>query len=138
MAARIERSAARARARAIGIAAVRETFEETGLVLGHLEGDHLVPDLHDLEFVARAITPSFNPIRYHARFLLADGEYYFEVGDMRSSTATTTGGGCTHSVKHTRTAHSRRCAAAGGASPRRWPRPRRRRAAGPPRPRRRA
>jgi 8-oxo-dGTP pyrophosphatase MutT (NUDIX family) len=74
VAVRLERSAHPRRARAIGVAAVRETFEETGLVVGRAEDEELRPDLRHLEFVARAITPSFNPIRYHARFFLADAE----------------------------------------------------------------
>jgi 8-oxo-dGTP pyrophosphatase MutT (NUDIX family) len=61
------------RARALAVAAVRETWEETGLLLGELEGAGIRPSLAPLEFVARAITPSQNPIRYHARFFLADG-----------------------------------------------------------------
>lgn len=70
----LQRSAPPPRARALGVAAVRETFEETGLVLGRRAGDVLRPELGRLHFVARAITPSHNPIRYHARFFLADGE----------------------------------------------------------------
>ena len=53
-------------------AAVRETYEETGLVLGTAAGPDFHPSLQPLEYIARAITPSGNPIRYHARFFLAD------------------------------------------------------------------
>lgn len=74
-------------------AALRETFEETGLVLGrpapaheHGDGGLLAieqayralgaapaPDL--LRLVGRAITPTNSPIRFHARFFVADGSY---------------------------------------------------------------
>ena len=75
VAARLARSAANpARARALAVAAVRETFEETGLLLGDRDSRGVRPALAKLDFVARAITPALNPIRYHARFFLADGE----------------------------------------------------------------
>lgn len=62
----------RARARALAIAAVRETFEETGLAFGRLVDGRLHPDLAGLDYLARAITPALSPIRFHARFFLAD------------------------------------------------------------------
>ena len=34
----------------------------------------VVPALHHLDYIARAITPTGNPIRYHARFFLARAE----------------------------------------------------------------
>jgi 8-oxo-dGTP pyrophosphatase MutT (NUDIX family) len=72
-------------------AALRETFEETGLVIGRpaparehgpdalsaIEqayralGVAPAPDL--LRLVGRAITPTTSPIRFHARFFVADG-----------------------------------------------------------------
>jgi 8-oxo-dGTP pyrophosphatase MutT (NUDIX family) len=61
-----------ARARALAVAAVRETWEETGLMLGELERGTLRPALDRLDYVLRAITPSESPIRFHARFFLAD------------------------------------------------------------------
>lgn len=57
-------------ARALAVAAVRETFEETGLVLGRHESGGFRPDLGDIEYLGRAITPARNPIRFHARFFL--------------------------------------------------------------------
>lgn len=84
VAAQLARSTAvPARVRALGVAAIRETFEETGLVLGDRDAGGIRPDLAQLDFVARAITPAHNPIRYHARFFLADGEAL--EGDLRSN-----------------------------------------------------
>ena len=54
-------------ARGLAIAAVRETFEETGLRLGSV-----APDLAALRFVARAVTPPDLLRRFDARFFEAD------------------------------------------------------------------
>jgi 8-oxo-dGTP pyrophosphatase MutT (NUDIX family) len=54
------------------VAAVRETWEETGIPLGLLDGDRLRPDLSGLHYLCRAITPAESPIRFHARFFLRD------------------------------------------------------------------
>ncbi len=72
-------------AHALAVAAVRETFEETGLLVAD-EGDvgaaageswrrfrdrGLAPALGRLDYVGRAITPEYRPIRFHARFFMA-------------------------------------------------------------------
>jgi 8-oxo-dGTP pyrophosphatase MutT (NUDIX family) len=76
-------------ARGLAMAAVRETFEETGLLLaepGEVGPAHsaswaaigahgLAPALHRLAYVGRAITPVPSPIRFHARFFVADARY---------------------------------------------------------------
>ncbi|QMW24343.1 NUDIX hydrolase [Sandaracinobacteroides saxicola] len=71
-------------ARALALTAIRELFEETGLVLGtpsppfHSRGEwrHFLmghrPRLADLRFIARAITPPARHKRFDARFFLAD------------------------------------------------------------------
>ncbi len=70
----LERRATPARARAIAIAAVRELFEETGLVLGQRAGEAVSADLDALHYVCRAVTPGGRPIRFNARFLAAPAE----------------------------------------------------------------
>ncbi len=75
-------------ARAIALAAIRETFEETGLAIG--VGDYgapqatprgawarfaatgVYPALDDIDFLARAITPPGRARRFDARFLVVD------------------------------------------------------------------
>lgn len=59
-------------ARALALAALRETWEETGIVLGRLEAGRLRPDASGLHYLGRAITPAESPIRFHARFFLQD------------------------------------------------------------------
>ena len=46
--------------------ALRETEEETGLVLAHDHGP--------LSLAARAITPTISPVRFHARFFVVDAD----------------------------------------------------------------
>jgi 8-oxo-dGTP pyrophosphatase MutT (NUDIX family) len=62
-------------AKRLASAAIRETWEETGYVIGGsaLAGETIRPDHAALRFAARAITPTDSPIRFHARFFLADG-----------------------------------------------------------------
>jgi 8-oxo-dGTP pyrophosphatase MutT (NUDIX family) len=69
----LERNATPGRARALAVAAVRETWEETGLALGAARADGVHPALDALDHIVRAITPTASPIRFHARFFVADG-----------------------------------------------------------------
>jgi 8-oxo-dGTP pyrophosphatase MutT (NUDIX family) len=81
------RSASAAKAAAFAFAAVRETYEETGLMLGGRTEDliktppgaweafakaAILPDLGAIHFVARAITPPKRPLRFDSRFFAAD------------------------------------------------------------------
>lgn len=63
-----------AKTRALAAAALRETFEETGLAFGQVQEGRIEPDLSAVRYLARAITPTDSPIRFHARFFLADAE----------------------------------------------------------------
>src|SRR3954451_12261254 len=75
------------KARALALAAIRETYEETGLLLGKRvdevppvpEGPwqafaeaKVLPDLAELHFIVRAITPPRRPRRFDARFFAVD------------------------------------------------------------------
>lgn len=65
-------------ARALGVAAVRELFEETGLLLGERQvgrqGERLLADLAPLDYLCRAVTPTRRSMRFNARFLIAPAE----------------------------------------------------------------
>jgi len=61
-------------ARALGVAAIRELFEETGLLLGERKGERLLADLATLDYLCRAVTPTSRSMRFNARFLVAPGE----------------------------------------------------------------
>ena len=76
-----------ARARALGVAAIRETFEEAGVLLGKphermpraadwaaFHERRIAPDLSTVRFIARAITPPRRPRRFDTRFLVMPAE----------------------------------------------------------------
>ncbi len=71
------------RARMLAVAAIRETFEETGLLIGERISGEIRPNLECLEYIARAITPPQSPIRYHARFFMLRAEQL--AGRVRSN-----------------------------------------------------
>jgi 8-oxo-dGTP pyrophosphatase MutT (NUDIX family) len=105
--ARLLKAATALRAQALGVAAVRETFEETGLMLakplkngapGKDYGEHwkgfldkgMAPALDCLDLIARAVTPPGRPRRFNARFFMARAEdatgeirHSSEMGDIR-------------------------------------------------------
>jgi 8-oxo-dGTP pyrophosphatase MutT (NUDIX family) len=75
--------------RAFPLATIRELCEETGLLLGHKRDDapnvpnaeweafataKIHPDLSQIHFVARAITPPRRPKRFDTRFFTADAQ----------------------------------------------------------------
>ena len=75
------------KARAFALAAIRETFEETGLLLGIRGSEaacvppgawrafadaNILPDLSVLRFIGRAVTPPGRPRRFDARFFAMD------------------------------------------------------------------
>ncbi|MAQ56190.1 MAG: NUDIX hydrolase [Rhodospirillales bacterium] len=70
----LERAATPARARAIAVAAVRETFEETGLLVASGASDNnqwhnkIGPLLGSMDYFFRAITPPNRIRRFDARF----------------------------------------------------------------------
>jgi 8-oxo-dGTP pyrophosphatase MutT (NUDIX family) len=82
------------RARALAMAAVRETFEEAGLIIGRPAAKPQrapkgwedffatgnAPCLENLSYVYRAITPPGRPRRFNARFFVVDAEHV--QGDM--------------------------------------------------------
>ena len=105
--ARLQKAATALRARALAVAAVRETFEESGLMLGkplkggvpdrdygeHWQGfldTGMGPALDCLDLIARAVTPPGRPRRFNARFFMARAEdasgeirHSSEMGDIR-------------------------------------------------------
>lgn len=87
VAAQLSRTTRNGRARSIVIAAIRETFEETGLIIGEDDplphrpppggweaffGEGYAPALERLDYIARAITPVFRPLRFDARFFMVE------------------------------------------------------------------
>ena len=87
--ARLTRGCSQTRARALAMAAISETYEETGLVLGEPDTPTLKtrsphwreflqydvnPRLDSLHFIARAITPPYRKRRFDARFFMGDAD----------------------------------------------------------------
>jgi 8-oxo-dGTP pyrophosphatase MutT (NUDIX family) len=78
----------RRKPRAFALAAVRETFEEAGLIVGRRGGAKgawpqtwrsfaaldAAPELHKMRFICRAVTPPYRPRRFDARFFMADAD----------------------------------------------------------------
>ncbi|MCD2172214.1 NUDIX hydrolase [Rhizobium sp. C4] len=75
------------RARALALAAIRETFEETGYLIGveqkavksppgsswqSFVGHGVLPSLNGMRFLSRAITPPTQPRRFDARFFVVE------------------------------------------------------------------
>jgi len=86
-AAALHRELAPHRVRALMLTAVRETFEETGLILGtpappasvagpwrEFRQAGALPDLAALRYVARAITPPGRSRRFDARFFMTEAD----------------------------------------------------------------
>ena len=88
-AAKLMQGASARKARALALAAIRETFEETGLMLGVKQDPPpaapgglwsafvnagIYPDLAPLQFVARAITPPGLSRRFDTRFFAVDAQ----------------------------------------------------------------
>jgi len=86
----LTRRATPARARGIVAAAVRETFEEAGLIIGGPDPEPdrpgpaswrpffetgMAPSFEHLNYVARAVTPPWRPIRFNARFFMIDDRH---------------------------------------------------------------
>lgn len=87
---RLRRGCTETRARALALAAIRETYEETGLIIGEphtptlksrsrhwadfLQHD-INPRLDVLHLIARAITPPYRNRRFDARFFMIDAEH---------------------------------------------------------------
>jgi len=85
------------KARALALASIRETFEETGVMIGEKglgsppaipntpwEGftkQEIWPSLDQLHFVARAITPARHQKRFDTRFFLADASHIATIQD---------------------------------------------------------
>ncbi len=86
---RLAKGCSESRARALALAAIRETFEETGLVLGEPDTPTLKtksphwkeflnydvnPRLDTLHLIARAITPPYRSRRFDARFFMGEAD----------------------------------------------------------------
>ena len=85
---KLDKLSPKGRGRALALTAIRETFEETGLLLARpgpsrpgvgpwreFLAQGVLPDLAALDFIARAITPPMVPKRFDARFFMAEAEH---------------------------------------------------------------
>jgi len=86
---RLCNSTTASRANVLGLTAIRETFEETGLIIGYpgsvkktdlpawkdFYDQGYTPALDQLEYFARAITPQGSPRRFDARFFIVDATH---------------------------------------------------------------
>lgn len=85
---KLTQAATERRANALAIAAVRETFEEAGLIIGakpavkqkppkgweEFFATGNAPCLENLSFIYRAVTPPARPRRFNARFFVTDAD----------------------------------------------------------------
>jgi 8-oxo-dGTP pyrophosphatase MutT (NUDIX family) len=98
VAGQLQRKLTPARAKAMAVAAVRETFEETGLVIGGPDpapgtpppagwekffAAGFAPALDRIDYIARAVTPPIRPVRFNARFFMVEARYV--TGDLSGS-----------------------------------------------------
>ncbi len=85
---RLARHGGPRRAKALAWTAIRETWEETGVLVGNpgrfeprrttpateaFRDARLVPAPSQLDYIVRAVTPSHSPIRFDTRFFLGNG-----------------------------------------------------------------
>ncbi|MEP4703424.1 MAG: NUDIX hydrolase [Hyphomicrobiales bacterium] len=88
------------RARMLGLAAIRETYEEVGLMLGASANTKrqynqplwnafndrgMLPDLSSLTYIARAITPPGHNRRFDTRFFMVNADQYLNDQAAHSS-----------------------------------------------------
>lgn len=97
---RLTRGASAQRARGFALAAIRETFEEAGILIGERAeilprtrapawkkffAHGIAPRLDAFEFIARAITPPNRTRRFDARFFMADASVIAHTLDSREN-----------------------------------------------------
>jgi 8-oxo-dGTP pyrophosphatase MutT (NUDIX family) len=95
--ARLMKGCSESKARGLAMAAIRETFEETGLIVGETDSPMLKtrspqwreflqhninPRLDTLHYIARAITPPYRNRRFDSRFFMADADIIREGGQV--------------------------------------------------------
>ena len=95
--ARLMADCSESRARALALAAIRETYEETGLILGEsgtapiqtrspqwrqFLQHGINPRLDTLHYIARAITPPYRNRRFDNRFFMAETEGLIDTKDI--------------------------------------------------------